>query len=285
MPPSPNFSRSPLVASDPPLTILKGVHMNTYGANAMDNLGESGWLRGVERCAADLLWEAGIDAPPVDAFLLADRLGLLVTGSGPMPQRARLARLAGGRGIDGDGGSSAVLTIALRPDDRPERRHWAVAHEIGEAFAWRVFDLLDGAETPPADARERVANALASCLLAPRRWFLPACDAADGDLGELKRVFSTASYEVLARRMLALEELPHIISVFDQGRCTWRSSNVGGATPKVQPLESACQMRTHRAGRLVDTPRHEGPLRRVRCWPVHEPHWRREVLRTDLCAG
>ena len=54
--------------------------------------------------AADVLWEAGIDSPPVDAFLLADRLGIEVARDRPVrsaadASRARLARLGGPGGV------------------------------------------------------------------------------------------------------------------------------------------------------------------------------------------
>ncbi|MEA1952135.1 MAG: ImmA/IrrE family metallo-endopeptidase, partial [Planctomycetota bacterium] len=63
-------------------------------------------------------------------------------------------------------------SILLRPDPRAERRQWAVAHEIGEHVAWRVFGRLgvDPREAGP-DSRESVANQLAGRLLLPGEWF------------------------------------------------------------------------------------------------------------------
>lgn len=100
--------------------------------------------------------------PPVDALRLAERLGLTVAVDAAQPARARYLRLAHGE-------SSATRgSIFLRPDDRPERQQWALAHEIGEHLAVEVFARLqvDPAAAAP-DSRERVANALAGRLLVP----------------------------------------------------------------------------------------------------------------------
>ena len=76
--------------------------------------------------------------------------------------RARYVRLGSHRA------ARPKATILLRPDPRCERRQWAVAHEIGEHVAHRVFHLLgiDPREAAP-DRRERAANHLAGRLLLP----------------------------------------------------------------------------------------------------------------------
>ncbi len=240
------------------------------------------WQDAIERCASDLLWEAGIDEPAVDAFLVAERLGLFVAEEGPADfgegiPRARLVRLAD------DSACGGVATIALSPEVRPERRHFAVAHEIGEAFAWRVFGQLAlEAWAIPSDARERVANALAGCLLAPKRWLARDSDLLDDNLADLKRRYSTASWELLARRTLLVAHAPVVVTVFDHGRIAWRRSSLPGLRPPLSDVELECQQRSHRQNQPSDWSRRGGPIARVRCWPVHEPGWRREVMRTEL---
>src|SRR5690348_5350843 len=88
----------------------------------------------MERIARGILCEAGILAPPVDAFELAERLGILVARDGVSDTRARFVRF--GRGGDNQG------AIYVAEDPRPERRQWAVAHEVGESEAYRVFAEL-----------------------------------------------------------------------------------------------------------------------------------------------
>ena len=116
----------------------------------------------LETVALDLLAEAGIEQPPIDALRLAGALSITVALDERQLGRARFVRLAGHRG------EQSRPTILLRPDPRPERRQWAVAHEIGEHAAWRVFEALgvDPRETTPL-AREEVANHLANRLLLP----------------------------------------------------------------------------------------------------------------------
>ena len=79
----------------------------------------------------------------------------------------------------------------------------AVAHEIGEHIAYRVFARwgADPVETA-ANAREQVANWLAGRLLLPTAWFAADGTACGWDLLALKARYNTASHELIARRML-----------------------------------------------------------------------------------
>ncbi|QDT68405.1 hypothetical protein MalM25_13270 [Planctomycetes bacterium MalM25] len=250
----------------------------------------------LERCAEDLLWEGGVDAPPVDAYALAERLGMRVTQDRSLNSRARYARV-GQR--DGRGG---VPTIVLAEEKRYERRHFAVAHEIGEAHAHRVYEALgvDPRETA-RDSREAIANALAGCLLAPGRWLAGLWRDADGDLYAIKEQFQTASHELLARRTLACVRAPLIVTVDDPGLTVWRRWNLSGPTPPRSRLESDCQRRAHETAELAwgdgaDQAFWDAgltgapfttvgpPIRRVRVWPIHEAGWRREITLTELMS-
>lgn len=245
----------------------------------------------LERCADDLLWEAGVNAPPVDAYAVAERLGIRVTQDRSLRSRARYARVGQGEGRAG------VPTIVLAEEKRYERRHFAVAHEIGEAHAHRVYEAL-GVDPREAagDSRESVANALAGCLLAPGRWLAGLWRDADGDLFAIKEQFQTASHELLARRMLSCVRAPLIVTIDDPGQTVWRRWNLLGPAPPRSRLESDCQRRTHETAELTwgdgadETPA-DGRLtdaslsiRRVRVWPIHEAGWRREITLTELLS-
>jgi hypothetical protein len=221
----------------------------------------------------EILAEARWEGPPVDAFEVAQTLGITVARDDGQQGRARLVRLADYRGRD------SHAAVFLRSDPRPERRQWALAHELGECFAWRVFQALgvDGAEAPPG-SREVVANHLAGRLLLPSVWVADDGPACDWDLGALKRRYATASHELIARRMLDFSA-PLIVTIIDQGRVSTRRSNVRGRVPDVSPLERAVWQRAHQSNEPQEA--HEG-LRRTRAWPVHEPQWKREILRTEL---
>ena len=226
----------------------------------------------LDAVADALLREAGVYHPPVHAFTLAARLGIAVAPDDCQRGRARYVRL---RGWSGGGPQPAIL---LRADPRPEREHWAVAHEIGEHAACRVFEHLavDAREAPAA--RESVANWLAARLLLPSAWFYADGRACGWGLHELKRRYSTASHELIARRMLDAPP-PVVVSVFDHGTLTFRHSNLPGAAAPPDETERHCQQRAHRTG-LPCTATAIG--RRVDAWPVHEPGWRREILRTEV---
>ena len=95
------------------------------------------------------MWETGVIEPPVDTLAVAEGIGLVVTRDYSMDYRGRFVRLAEREGRGGD----CQGTIVVGEPERPEREQWAVAHEIGECVAHRVFDRLgvsfeEATETP-----------------------------------------------------------------------------------------------------------------------------------------
>jgi len=227
----------------------------------------------LDEVAQEALDAAAIDRAPVDAFRLAEALGIVVAWDEAQQVRARYVRLASAWN------SQPRPTVLLRPDDRMERRHWALAHEIGEHLAWQVFarlgsDLMDAGRA----AREMIANQLAGRLLVPGAWLRRDAAECDWDLAELKTRYCTASHEVLARRMLDAGP-PAIITIFDQGEIYWRRSNLPGRVPPPGKSELDCWRRCHEANRPIELKQSE---LRVRVWPVHEEHWRREIVRTEI---
>lgn len=216
---------------------------------------------------ADVDWHR----PPVDLIELARRADIVVAVDTQLASRARTVRLAATP-------SASSASILLRPEPRAERRQWAVAHELGEQLAERVFMRL--AVTPgeaAPGAREHVANLLAGRLLLPIDWF--ECDARScgWDLFALKSRYATASHELIARRLLDLAP-PVIISVFDQQQLTWRKSNLPGRPPPLLPAEQACLRQVRALGSVVAV---AAGATGVQGWPIHEPGWQREILRTD----
>jgi predicted transcriptional regulator len=212
---------------------------------------------------------------PIDALALARALGLTVAWDDRQQGRGRVVRLRELAGTQSRG------SILLRPDPRPERLQWAVAHEIGEICAVAVFGRLgvDPREAPPA-ARENVANQLAGRLLLPRERFAEAGKCCGWDLLALKARFSTASHELIARRMLDFPT-PIAVTIFDHGRRTFRRGNLSGRLPPLLPLEQSAWRTAHETGRQQNEADHRAS---VRAWPVHEPDWKREILRTEWHA-
>ena len=226
----------------------------------------------LDEVARDVLEQSGVEAPPVEPLLVAQSLGIRVVLDDRQPTRARCVRLQGIRG------RPARSTILVRPEPRPERRNWAVAHEIGEQLAWRVFAALSiDARVAAPRARETVANYLAGRLLVPGEWLAADAAECDWDLPVLKRRYATASHELIARRMLDMRP-PVIITIVDEGQVYLRASNVPGLAPPLQPAEARCQQAVHRTGQPHRLAANE--LGTVHGWPVHEEGWKREILRT-----
>ena len=230
----------------------------------------------LDSVAMEVLTAAGSDRPPVDALAIARRLGIEVASDDRQRGRARFVRLRG------TGGRPPRATILLRPEPRLERRHWAIAHEIGEHVAHLVFAALcvDPREAP-ASARETVANHLAGRLLLPASWFTADGSDCGWDLATLKSRYRTASHELIARRMLELPP-PVIISIFDHTEVYFRRSNVPGQVPSPSPAELQCWRTVHHHNRPQET--FDGTLA-IQGWPVHEPGWKREILRSEVDAA
>jgi len=228
------------------------------------------WLRECSLLAGEILDDCGIEAPPIDAWAIARTLGLRVAFDAFQQGRGRLKCI---------GGRTAIL---VRPEERPEREQWTLAHEIGEAVAQRVYARLDvDPRDVPPQRREQVANAMASSLLLPDDWFLHDAAHCDGDVPRLKAIYSTASHELILLNLLKLPELS-LVSVFDQGRLTRRRSNGQLSGPPLMALERRIWREVHDTGRPVEG---TGDGIRVQGWPVCEPGWKRELLRTTVAEG
>lgn len=223
------------------------------------------WNQTLDHVADELLGEVGVRRPPIDILQIASRLRIDVAFDAGQRGRARHKKLAG---------RSAIL---LKPDERPERLQWAAAHELGEVFAYRVCERLDLAgDDVPDGAREMIANLLATRLLLPWSWFAADVRNTGGDLLALKEIFRTASHELIAWRMLDLPEWS-IVSVFDQGHLVRRRATNGTKVPPMLQAERVCWDLVHEQNRTAEV-NDEGLT--VRGWPIHEPGWKREILRT-----
>ncbi len=225
----------------------------------------------LDAVATETLAKAGIGEPPIDAVAIAKCLGLAVAWDDRQSGRARIVNLA-------SGGGELGKSIFLRHDERLEREHWAVAHEIGESLAERVFaDLGIDPLAAPKHARELVANGIASRLLLPRDMFGVDGAASNWDLLALKDRYTTASHELIARRMLDFPS-PVIIAVYDQNRRTWRKTNLPARLPKASPREIECRRQCHELGEMV----HCNGSPTIRVWPIHESQWQREIVRVEI---
>jgi Zn-dependent peptidase ImmA (M78 family) len=232
----------------------------------IDDLTREEVLGAVDRLVEGLLGQAGLTKPPVDAVALAEQhLGMEVILDGKQAQRGRAQRAAGQK------------QIFLRPEPTEERRHWTVAHEIGEHFKATLLERLG---IQPAQTRamagESLANLFAYHLLVPASWFSADAPQVGYDLLELKKRYRTASHEVIAWRFLDLPA-PCIITVVDNDAIYRRRSNAWTTRRQLEPAEQECQRYVHHFSRPRSV-NESGWC--VQGWPVHRTDWKREILRS-----
>lgn len=220
----------------------------------------------VDAVATEVLAEAGWPAPPVDALELArQRFGFNLCVDPGSPHRGRAQRNGAGR------------LIYLRPEPRRERQQWTVAHEIGEHLVGRFAERLGFTpEELPAGLGEQLANLFAGRLLVPACWFADDARRLHCDLLALKEIYSTASHEVIAWRLLDLPR-PCVVSVVDNNRLTRRRSNAWEPPRTLLPIELRCQRFVHDHGQPG---RVEQDGWTIQGWPIHEGSQRREILRS-----
>jgi hypothetical protein len=215
----------------------------------------------VDRAVEELLGESGIHEPPVDAVALARHLGLELPAERPS-QRATNAK-----------------RIALRPDHSEEQRQLAAALAIA---AHLKADLLSRLGIDPDGGRPLLGGSLAGMfadqLLVPTTWLADEARSCGHDLLALKERFRTAGHERIAWRLLDLDE-PCIITVLDNDHVSRRRSNRWRVNRDLSAPERACQQQVHRYSRPCRV-RQDGWD--VQGWPVHQPDWKREVLRSVI---
>lgn len=226
---------------------------------------KSQWQKALDQTADRLRNELRLVEPPFDALRAIRMLGIRLAFDQAQSTRGRRKVLAGQQ------------AIFLRPEERPERLQWAAAHELGEVCAFQVFEAADWTGTDiPVRLREQVANLFAARFLLPTAEFAADCRTSDFDLPRLKEIYSTASHELIARRMLDLRP-DAILTIFDQGRCTARFNGFDQRVGRLLQTEQSCWELSARDGTPLVLEQ-DGVT--IRVWPIHEPGWRRELMLT-----
>lgn len=216
--------------------------------------------RAVDRAVEEMLESAGLAEAPVDAVALALHLGIEVQPEEEDSAPRRRAR----------------QRPALRPDHTPEQLHWAAAHQIGKHIQGELLSRLgiSGGRRPLLGVS--LAKVFADHLLVPAGWLEGEARAAGFDLFALKERFDTAGHDVIAWRLLDLDQ-PCIITVIDNGHVARRRSNAWRVTKELSSVEENCQRQVHRYSRPCRVSEEGWD---VQGWPVHRADWRREILRS-----
>jgi predicted transcriptional regulator len=224
----------------------------------------------VDRLVAELLARHGLDAPPVDALALAReafQLAVRETEPEDEPQQGRFGpRPPRRRGRE----------IVLRMDQSEEGRQAVCARACAREL---IPDVLSKLGIAPGTENKSAMNSLLGIitprLLLPTRWFERDARKAGYDLLELKERYSSAGYEVIAARLLDLEE-PCVIAVVDDGVVSSRRGNRAPATKKLTDAEQRC-LALVGEGDEPRTVRSDGWT--VRGWPIPGGPFNRIILR------
>lgn len=216
-------------------------------------------IQAVDQRVEELLQQAELEGPPVNALLLARRhLNLILCIDRREAKRGRK-----------DAGSARPLSV--------EGQQWVAAHEIGRHFK---ADILQHLGIEPDQARalsgESLANLFATHLLVPTRWFREEAPAMEYDLLRLKERYRTTSHEVLAWRLLDLSE-PCVVAIVDDDHVTKRRSNALRVNRQLSEAEQECQQLVSREGTPQVVSR-DGWT--TQGWPVEREDGKREILRS-----
>src|SRR5438477_803372 len=226
----------------------------------------------VDRLVADALRRHGTSGPPVDAIRLAqDVFDLTVREAededggragrfGPRPPRRR------------------DREVVLRSTRSDEARHAACARACAKELVPAVLAKLGIAPgTENRSAQAQLVGVIAPRLLLPTKWFDRDARRLGFDLLELKDVYPTAGYELIALRMLDVDE-PCVIAVVDDGTVSTRRGN---SRPETKKLTAAEQAAIDKLGR------YEEPRQTARAggwtataWPIPGGPFGRIILRS-----
>jgi predicted transcriptional regulator len=226
----------------------------------------------VDRLVGELLAKNGFAEPPVDAVVLAqEAFDLTVREAddeddprdgrfGPRPPRVRHRE------------------VVFRPDQSEESRHAVCARACAKEMIPAVLARVGVAPgTENKSAQSSLVGLIAPRLLLPTRWFERDARKAGYDLFAVKQRYPTAGYEMIALRMLELDE-PCVIAVVDDGIVSARRGNRTPATKTLTPAEQLCLERIGREGDPESqTVRRDGWT--VHGWPVPSGPFNRIILR------
>lgn len=216
----------------------------------------------LQELAESIIEAAKVIGPPVSLFEIAKAFGVPIRYDQNLDCRARLQ------------GTPSAPIIVLGPNERPERFQSAVGHEIGELLKPEICHLLCRIVGRPTI--DYHCQTLAAYLACPSRWFAGDCLRLNGNLFELKHIYSTASYEMIARRIVEVMGDPARCWIVDQG--WWRLGESNAKWPRT-PIDIEYDVRrfANRSGDVIE--RTKDGFCSV-AWPIHERgrRWKREIV-------
>ncbi len=224
----------------------------------------------IDRMIAGMMERAGITTGSVDALALADHhLGIPIEVVEPAEEDESGKRRPRSRGANAG-------TITLTTDMSEEQRQRVAADGIARLLLpdiCKKVGMMLGSESKQFVTFVR--GLVIPRVLIPTRAFRSALRECRYDVPALKRIFATASMEMIALRFLDLDETC-VVSIVDDGVVASRRGNRVAVSRKLEAAEQECVERItelelpHRA-RKGDWTAHG--------WPVPDRPFRRILLR------
>jgi hypothetical protein len=156
------------------------------------------------------------------------------------------------------------------------KKQWLAAQTLASSLQKEAkirWEKLNGNQTAFGIS---FINLIAQRILVPTHWLKSLALSLDYDLIELKRIFKTAAYEIIALRMLDLDN-PCIITIVDNGHIFKRKSNCCNPPKTLSDTEAMVLNYVHENSRPKKV---NDQGWQVAGWPVHQLDWRREILRS-----
>ena len=226
----------------------------------------------VDRLVADTLRRHGTVGPPVDAIRLAQEAFDLTVREAEDDDEERAGRFGPRPPRRRD------REVVLRAELSPEARHAACARACAKEMVPAVLTKLGIAPgTENRSAQAQLVGLIAPRLLLPTKWFDKDARQLGFDLLDLKDVYETAGYEMIALRMLDVDE-PCVIAVVDDGAVTTRRGNRAPAAKKLTAAEQAALGKIGRYEEPRQTARADGWT--ATAWPVPGGPFGRIILRS-----
>lgn len=193
-------------------------------------------LEAVERLVGGLLERAGVTQPPADALRIAEHhLGIPVEVVEPAEEdeygRRRPRPRPQGAGI------------FLTTDMTPQQRQKAAADGIARSLlpdVLRRLGVVPGSESKQFTTHVR--GLIVPRILIPTRLLRTALKEHKYDVPALQKVFATTTTEMVALRLLDLDE-PCVISIIDDAVVAVRRGNRSAESKKLEAAEQQCHDR------------------------------------------
>lgn len=225
----------------------------------------------IDKAVRDTLQRAGVAEPPVDALALAENaFGLAIEYQEPEENEPRQYGAPPKKRYRPN-------TIVLRHDQSDEAQHLLAARAVAKQLLpglYAALGIVPGTENKSAD-RQLIGLVVARLLL-PTRWFAADARKSGWDLAQLKERYPTVGYEMLAWRLLDVDEEPCVVAIIDDGTVAARRSNRFPATKKLTAAEEACHQAVAESG---EPARKRTDDWMAWGWPTNGIPFRRIILR------